>query len=55
VLLDPRLLTILCCPNCREALNERADATGLECTGCHRIYPIVDGIPNLLADDPAAP
>ena len=50
---DPRLLEILCCPTCREALKERPDATGLECVGCHRIYPIVEGIPNLLADEPA--
>ena len=63
---DARLLEILCCPLCREALKdllavqnrqvstlkERPDATGLECVACRRIYPIVDGIPNLLVDDP---
>ena len=48
-----RLLEILCCPICREALKERPDATGFECVGCHRIYPIVKGIPNFLAEDPA--
>jgi len=53
--LEPRLLEILCCPTCREALTERADESGLECVGCHRIYPIVDGIPILLADEPAPP
>jgi len=51
VSLDARLLEILCCPSCREALRQRPDATELECVGCHRIYPIVDGIPNLLVDD----
>lgn len=49
---DARLLEILCCPLCRETLKERPDATGLECVACRRIYPIVDGIPNLLVDDP---
>jgi uncharacterized protein YbaR (Trm112 family) len=53
--LDPRVLEILCCPICREALTERADATALECVGCHRLYPVVDGIPNLLADEPSPP
>jgi uncharacterized protein YbaR (Trm112 family) len=53
VSLDARLLEILCCPTCRENLKELPDGTGLECVGCHRIYPIVDGIPNLLADEPA--
>lgn len=55
VSLDARLLEILCCPICRKALEERPGAKGLECVGCHRIYPIVDGIPNLLADEPAPP
>lgn len=52
VSLDARLLEILCCPVCRCALTELSDAKGLECTGCHRIYPVVDGIPNLLAEEP---
>jgi len=53
--LDARLLAILCCPACREALQTRPDPPGLECVGCHRIYPIVDGIPNLLVDDAVPP
>jgi len=51
--LDPRVLEILCCPLCHEALKERPDGRGLECAGCHRVYPIVGGIPNMLADEPA--
>ena len=50
--LDARVLEILCCPVCRRALTEFEDGKGLECVGCHRVYPIVDGIPNLLADEP---
>ena len=52
VTLDARVLEILCCPSCREALVERPDEGGLECVGCHRLYPIVDGIPNLVVDEP---
>ena len=52
VSLDPRLLEILCCPICRCALTEVEDAKGLRCVGCQRVYPIVDGIPNLLAEEP---
>jgi uncharacterized protein YbaR (Trm112 family) len=55
MLLDARLFEILCCPACREALRPRPDPPGLECVGCHRIYPIVDGIPNLLLDDIGTP
>ncbi len=53
--LDPRLLEILCCPSCRKDLRPLADETGLECLGCHRIYPIVDGIPNMLVEDARLP
>jgi uncharacterized protein YbaR (Trm112 family) len=44
--LNPQLLEILRCPVCR-----------LECAGCHRVYPIVDGIPVMLAEEarPARP
>ena len=52
--LDARVLEILCCPACREALTERPDHSALECVACHRVYPIVDGIPNLLVDEAAA-
>lgn len=51
--LDARLLEILCCPACREDLRQLPDDSGLECVGCRRVYPIVDGIPNLVVDDRA--
>jgi uncharacterized protein YbaR (Trm112 family) len=35
-------------PVCRQSLALDADA--LRCTGCGRRYPVVDGIPVLLAD-----
>ena len=45
--IDPALLSLLCCP-CDEhrALEQRDD--GLGCTGCERIFPVVDGIPVIL-------
>lgn len=36
------------CPVCRGKLLSRSD--GLACTGCDRVYPIIDGIPVLLSD-----
>ena len=36
----------LACPVCRECLVLAADL--VRCNGCHRVYPIVDGIPILL-------
>jgi uncharacterized protein YbaR (Trm112 family) len=40
----------LACPACHAAL--RMDATALLCTACGRIYPIIDGIPVLIAEEP---
>ncbi len=52
--LDPRLLEILICPDCRGAIGEHAPE-GLECAACGRIYPVRDGIPVLLVDEASAP
>jgi uncharacterized protein YbaR (Trm112 family) len=41
------LLQMIVCPACRAAL-VAVDAVSLRCTGCARVYPIVDGIPVLL-------
>ena len=38
----------LVCPVCHQPLALEADA--VRCLGCNRRYPIVDGIPVLLAD-----
>jgi uncharacterized protein YbaR (Trm112 family) len=38
----------LVCPVCYRAL--ALEAKTVRCTGCSRSYPIVDGIPVLLAD-----
>ncbi len=43
------LLNLLVCPVDHEQL-ELVDST-LVCTSCGRIYPIVDGIPNMLVPE----
>jgi LSD1 subclass zinc finger protein len=46
--LNPEDLRWLVCPVCRQPL--ALDAEVVRCTGCQRRYPILDGIPILLAD-----
>lgn len=43
-----RELERLVCPVCRQKLRAGGDA--VVCIGCSRRYPVVDGIPVLLAD-----
>ncbi len=38
----------LACPACLGTL--RLEVSALTCASCHRVYPIVDGIPVLIAD-----
>jgi uncharacterized protein YbaR (Trm112 family) len=45
---DPSVATQLACPACVGAL--RVEETRLICQACGRTYPIVDGIPALIAD-----
>lgn len=40
----------LCCPACHGEL--RLEAEYLVCAGCGRVYPVVDGIPVLIAEEP---
>jgi uncharacterized protein YbaR (Trm112 family) len=49
--IDPRLLSILACPLCKEDIELTADEKGLKCTRCHRVYPIKEGIPVMLIDE----
>jgi uncharacterized protein YbaR (Trm112 family) len=52
-----RLLDILACPVCRhhplelketKVEGEEIEAGSLTCPNCHAIYPITDGIPDML-------
>jgi uncharacterized protein len=49
--LDPALLAILACPECRSALRVDDAAGELVCTGCGLAYPVRDDIPVLLVDE----
>ena len=49
--LDPALLEILACPDCRSPLRADEEASELVCTGCGLAYPVRDDIPVLLVDE----
>jgi len=49
--LDPLLLEVLRCPACKGVLRALPADEGLACDACHRTYPIVDGIPNMIVVD----
>ncbi|MEU9759044.1 Trm112 family protein [Streptomyces sp. NPDC047987] len=53
---DSRLLNILACPVCTAPLRADDRETSLTCTGarCGRSYPVVGGIPVLIADEELA-
>ena len=53
--LDPALLEILACPNCRGELRVEEEASELVCTGCGYAYPVRDDIPVLLVDEARTP
>ncbi len=57
--LDPELLEILACPQCKADVKLTADGNGLKCVSCHRVYPIKDDIAVMLIDeaviDPSRP
>ena len=48
---DPQLLAILACPNCKTRVRLVNDGNGLKCDGCQRVYPIRDDIPIMLVDE----
>ena len=53
--LDPALLEIIVCPDCRGSLAVDDAASELVCTGCGLAYPVRDDIPVLLVDEARAP
>ena len=42
---DPELLEILACPNCKTPVTLVKNGTALKCGTCKRVYPIKDDIP----------
>ena len=53
--LDPALLEIIVCPDCRGALAVDDDASELVCTACGLAYAVRDDIPVLLVDEARRP
>jgi uncharacterized protein YbaR (Trm112 family) len=49
--LDPALLEILVCPECKAPVRLVKDGTALRCDKCHRVYAIKDDIPVMLVDE----
>ena len=48
---DPELLAILACPQCKTPVTLVSNASGLKCDVCKRVYPIKDDIPVMLLDE----
>ena len=48
---DPQLLEILVCPNCRGGLELEDNPPALVCPACRLRYPVRDGIPIMLIDE----
>jgi uncharacterized protein YbaR (Trm112 family) len=49
--LDPTLLDILVCPQCRTAPFADNDADELVCNTCQLAYPVRNNIPIMLVDE----
>ena len=48
---DPELLEILACPNCKTKVDLVKNGAALKCNKCKRVYPIKDDIPVMLIDE----
>jgi uncharacterized protein YbaR (Trm112 family) len=48
---DPALLEILVCPDCKTPVRLVNNGAGLKCDTCRRVYPIKDDIPVMLIDE----
>lgn len=49
--IDPHLLEILACPECKTEVKLTADEQGLKCVRCSRVYPIQDEIPVMIIEE----
>ena len=49
--IDPELLEILACPECKTPVEVVKDGAGLRCAKCRRVYPVQDDIPVMLVDE----
>ncbi|MSP60128.1 MAG: Trm112 family protein [Myxococcales bacterium] len=49
--IHPELLDLVRCPKCRGELAQTAAGDGLSCAKCKLLYPVIDDIPQLLAEE----
>lgn len=49
-MLEPWLIAILACPTCREKVQLTAANDGFVCEQCRVLYPVEDGIPQMLPE-----
>ncbi len=49
--LDPQLLEILACPQCKGEIHLNESEDGLVCNTCKLLYEIKDDIPIMLIDE----
>ena len=50
-MLDPKLLEILACPQCRGGLTHVEDPESLDCAACGLRFRVEDDIPIMLIDE----
>ena len=50
-LISPDLLAIMQCPRCTGHLTERPEPPALVCNDCGHVYPVTDGIPNMIVNE----
>lgn len=49
-MLEPWLIEILACPTCRERVRLTDAGEGFVCERCRVLYPVEDGIPQMLPE-----
>jgi uncharacterized protein YbaR (Trm112 family) len=55
VAVDPQLVELLVCPDCRGAVEYKDRRSLVICTQCGLHYPVRDGIPVMLVDEASRP
>lgn len=51
-MINPELLEILACPVCKSDIEHDEAASVLRCALCKPIFPLQDGIPNIVIEEP---
>jgi uncharacterized protein YbaR (Trm112 family) len=51
MVIPEELMQKIVCPVCRNAIVALPNDAGFECTSCHRVYPVRDGLAVLLPEE----